>query len=98
MNRLNSGLTPRRDNEDGQRHALLLTEQRATGRPREFDKDRTLQRALELFWSRGYGATSIQDLVDALGVERGSLYGAFGDKRRFTSKPSGSTGRCTSGT
>ncbi|MCZ9342618.1 TetR/AcrR family transcriptional regulator, partial [Streptomyces sp. TRM76130] len=53
-----------------------------TGRPREFDKDQTLTRALELFWSRGYGATSIQDLVDALGVERGSLYGAFGDKRR----------------
>ncbi|CAL9560137.1 HTH-type transcriptional repressor ComR [Streptomyces sp. enrichment culture] len=54
-----------------------------TGRPREFDKDQTLTRALELFWSRGYGATSVQDLVDALGVERGSLYGAFGDKRRF---------------
>ncbi|GAA2334282.1 TetR/AcrR family transcriptional regulator [Streptomyces kunmingensis] len=54
-----------------------------TGRPREFDKDKTLERALELFWSRGYGATSIQDLVDALAVERGSLYGAFGDKRRF---------------
>ncbi|ALO99946.1 TetR-family transcriptional regulator [Streptomyces hygroscopicus subsp. limoneus] len=54
-----------------------------TGRPREFDKEQTLERALELFWSRGYGATSIQDLVDALGVERGSLYGAFGDKRRF---------------
>ncbi|WDM17093.1 TetR/AcrR family transcriptional regulator [Streptomyces lavenduligriseus] len=33
--------------------------------------------------ARGYGATSIQDLVDALGVERGSLYGTFGDKRRF---------------
>ncbi|MFC9425757.1 TetR/AcrR family transcriptional regulator [Streptomyces sp. NPDC056987] len=54
-----------------------------TGRPREFDKEQTLERALELFWSRGYGATSIQDLVDALAVERGSLYGAFGDKRRF---------------
>ncbi|MFI1756911.1 TetR/AcrR family transcriptional regulator [Streptomyces sp. NPDC020571] len=54
-----------------------------TGRPREFDKARTLERALELFWSRGYAATSIQDLVDALNVERGSLYGAFGDKRRF---------------
>ncbi|GHE92806.1 TetR family transcriptional regulator [Streptomyces spiralis] len=54
-----------------------------TGRPREFDKEQTLERALELFWSRGYGATSIQDLVDALGVERGSLYAAFGDKRRF---------------
>ncbi|MFE6280968.1 TetR/AcrR family transcriptional regulator [Streptomyces sp. NPDC057877] len=54
-----------------------------TGRPREFDKDQTLVRALELFWSRGYGATSIQNLVDALSVERGSLYGTFGDKRRF---------------
>lgn len=54
-----------------------------TGRPREFDKGKTLERALELFWSRGYGATSIQDLVDALAVERGSLYGAFGDKRCF---------------
>ncbi|WP_329057903.1 TetR/AcrR family transcriptional regulator [Amycolatopsis sp. NBC_01480] len=54
-----------------------------TGRPREFDKDKTLARALELFWSRGYGATSIQDLVDVLAVERGSLYGTFGDKRRF---------------
>ena len=54
-----------------------------TGRPREFNKEQTLERALELFWSRGYGATSIQDLVDALAIERGSLYGAFGDKRRF---------------
>ncbi|KOX50158.1 TetR family transcriptional regulator [Streptomyces sp. NRRL F-7442] len=42
-----------------------------------------MERALTLFWSRGYGATSIQDLVDALAVERGSLYGTFGDKRRF---------------
>lgn len=54
-----------------------------TGRPREFDEKQTLERALELFWSRGYGATSVQDLVDALAVERGSLYGTFGDKRRF---------------
>lgn len=54
-----------------------------TGRPREFDKDQALERALLLFWSRGYGATSVQDLVDALALERGSLYGAFGDKQRF---------------
>lgn len=54
-----------------------------TGRPREFDRDQALERALLLFWSRGYGATSVQDLVDALTLERGSLYGAFGDKRRF---------------
>jgi TetR/AcrR family transcriptional regulator, transcriptional repressor for nem operon len=48
-----------------------------------FDKDQALERALGLFWSRGYGATSVQDLVDALALERGSSYGAFGDKRRF---------------
>ncbi|MCO5997580.1 TetR/AcrR family transcriptional regulator [Actinoallomurus rhizosphaericola] len=54
-----------------------------TGRPREFDKDQALERALLLFWARGYGATSVQDLVDALTLERGSLYGAFGDKRSF---------------
>jgi TetR/AcrR family transcriptional repressor of nem operon len=52
-----------------------------TGRPRAFDKDEKLAMALNLFWSRGYAATSIQDLVDALAVERGSLYAAFGDKR-----------------
>jgi TetR/AcrR family transcriptional repressor of nem operon len=54
-----------------------------TGRPRAFDKDQALEQALLLFWSRGYGATSVQDLVDALALERGSLYGAFGDKRNF---------------
>ncbi|MFC4907411.1 TetR/AcrR family transcriptional regulator [Actinomadura gamaensis] len=54
-----------------------------TGRPRAFDKEQALERALMLFWSRGYGATSVQDLVEALALERGSLYGAFGDKRSF---------------
>jgi TetR/AcrR family transcriptional repressor of nem operon len=54
-----------------------------TGRPRAFDKDQALERALLLFWSRGYAATSVQDLVEELALERGSLYGAFGDKRSF---------------
>ncbi len=52
-----------------------------TGRPREFDENETLARACDVFWSRGYGATSVQDLVDELGVQRGSLYATFGDKR-----------------
>lgn len=51
-----------------------------TGRPRAFDPARALARARDLFWSRGYAATSVQDLVDELGVQRGSLYAAFGDK------------------
>ena len=49
-------------------------------RPREFDVDEALDRATELFWTRGYEATSVQDLVDALGVNRASLYATFGDK------------------
>jgi TetR/AcrR family transcriptional regulator, transcriptional repressor for nem operon len=51
-----------------------------TGRPRAFDTEEALARARDLFWSRGYAATSVQDLVDELGVQRGSLYAAFGDK------------------
>jgi TetR/AcrR family transcriptional repressor of nem operon len=51
-----------------------------TGRPRAFDTQQALARARDLFWSRGYGATSVQDLVDELGVQRGSLYAAFGDE------------------
>jgi len=50
------------------------------GRPREFDEHEVLQRAKELFWRRGYERTSVRDLVDELGIGRGSLYAAFGDK------------------
>lgn len=49
-------------------------------RPKEFDPDEALDRAVELFWSKGYEATSIQDLVEALGINRSSLYSTFGDK------------------
>ncbi len=52
-----------------------------TGRPRGFDPEAALARARDVFWSRGYAATSVQDLVDALSLQRGSLYAAFGDKR-----------------
>jgi TetR/AcrR family transcriptional repressor of nem operon len=51
-----------------------------TGRPRAFDAQEALTRARDLFWTRGYAQTSIQDLVDELDVQRGSLYAAFGDK------------------
>lgn len=51
-----------------------------TGRPRAFDPDHALAQARDLFWSRGYGATSIQDLVDEMDLQRGSIYAAFGDK------------------
>jgi AcrR family transcriptional regulator len=49
-------------------------------RPREFDVDDAIARATELFRQRGYHATSISDLTDALGILRGSLYKVFPDK------------------
>jgi TetR/AcrR family transcriptional repressor of nem operon len=52
-----------------------------TGRPRGFDEQQVLAQARDVFWSRGYEETSVQDLVDALELQRGSLYAAFGDKR-----------------
>ena len=54
-------------------------------RPREFDVDDALDRATQVFWSRGYEGTSVQDLVDALGVNRASLYATFGDKAQLFS-------------
>ncbi len=50
---------------------------------KQFDRNDVLDRAIALFWRRGYEATSIQDLVDATGINRGSLYSTFGDKQRF---------------
>jgi TetR/AcrR family transcriptional repressor of nem operon len=50
-------------------------------RPREFDEDKVLELAVEQFWERGYEATSIRDLAQAMGLTTASIYNAFGDKR-----------------
>lgn len=51
------------------------------GRPREFDIDQALAKAMDIFWQKGYHATSIDDLTKAMQITRGSLYKAFNDKK-----------------
>jgi TetR/AcrR family transcriptional repressor of nem operon len=48
---------------------------------KRFDIDETLTRAMQTFWSHGYEATSMQDLVTATGINRASIYATYGDKR-----------------
>jgi TetR/AcrR family transcriptional repressor of nem operon len=69
--------------------ACNLTDQSTTEygatmvRPREFDRDAALERAMQVFWVKGFATTSTEDLVAAMGIGRQSLYNAFGDKRRL---------------
>ena len=60
-----------------------MREQAKPGRPREFDEDVALGAIMEVFWKKGFERASTQDLVDATGLKKGSLYAAFGDKRRM---------------
>jgi AcrR family transcriptional regulator len=50
-------------------------------RPREFDEGKVIENVMAVFWDKGYEATTMQDLVKASGLLKGSLYGAFGDKQ-----------------
>lgn len=52
-------------------------------RPKEFDVDQVLDRATELFWTKGYEETSMRELEEGLGVGRQSLYSTFGDKHEL---------------
>jgi AcrR family transcriptional regulator len=74
------------------RNANIKTEQsihkggvpkRGRGRPREFDREQGLQKAMQLFWSLGYDSTSMADLRAGLGITQASLYAAFGSKEQL---------------
>ena len=50
---------------------------------KNFDVEETLDKAMHLFWARGYEATSMDDLVKGMGINRGSIYSTYGDKRKL---------------
>lgn len=55
-------------------------------RPRQFDEDAALRKAMVTFWSKGFEAASLSDLTEAMGLSRSSLYATFGDKDRLFSR------------
>src|SRR5580692_6017411 len=60
---------------------MIQNTARPRGRPRSFDETGALEKAIRVFWSKGYDGVTIDDLVAGMGVGRPSLYAVFGDKQ-----------------
>ena len=69
-----------KSSERAYRDLVSVVEARGRGRPREFDEDEVLDALVELFWDKGFEDASLQEIVDAAGINKSSLYNAFGSK------------------
>lgn len=65
---------------------MTIETKKLRGRPRVFDPDEALDKALQIFWNRGYEGASLAELTETLGVNKPSLYAAFGNKEELFMK------------
>lgn len=60
-----------------------MSKEKSMGRNVEFDEEKAIQKAMEVFWEKGYNGTSLRDLTDAMGINSSSLYNTIGDKQEL---------------